>query len=462
MDLQSLCTSCLLGTLKNGVCTYCHKNIQEMSNRPAGVLPDRYMLASRYYIGRVIGNGGFGITYLAWDCLKERRVIVKELFPRQDVQRTQATGSITPVKGQEEYFEKLKQRFKEEAQVLYNFRHEPSIMNVYQLMEENNTVYYSMEYLSGFDLKTYINQNGRLSWSMMSGYVRRLLYILHILHSQGLIHRDISPDNIFLTSVTDAKLIDFGSVRCFNNGQGLTTILKQVYAPIEQYFSNGNQGPWTDIYSLSVTIYHALSGQRPPKAPDRMKRDETVPIEKYCPDLPGHVAGSIKKGMALRASERFQSAQAMAEKMFPGEDLFSLDKQYGDKQHRTGNKPYGTDSRQNHAGRQTQGAGAGFWLRCAFGRYRGQRFFLSPNTSITFGRDSQCTVIYPADTPGISRRHLCLWCDQNGNLFIQDENSTYGTKVSGRRIEPGKWYKLERGNTISFGNENYCIEGDGI
>ncbi|RKJ07278.1 FHA domain-containing protein [bacterium D16-54] len=457
MDLQSLCTSCLLGILKNGVCTYCHKSIQEASSRPAGVLPDRYMLASRYYLGRVIGNGGFGITYLAWDCLEKRRVIVKELFPRQDVQRTQASGDITPVKGQEEYFEKLKQRFKEEALVLYNFRHEPSIMNVYQLMEENNTVYYSMEYLTGVDLKTYINQNGRLSWSMMSGYVKRLLYILRILHSQGLIHRDISPDNIFLTSVTDAKLIDFGSVRCFNNGQGLTTILKQVYAPVEQYFSNGNQGPWTDIYSLSVTIYHALSGQRPPKAPDRMKRDETIPIEKYCPDLPEHVTDAIMKGMALRDSERFQSAQAMAEKMFPGEDVFS-----SDQCRRTDGNPYRAGSKQYRAVRQPEQAGAGFWLQCAYGRYQGQRFFVSPNTSITFGRDSQCTIIYPADTPGISRRHFCLWCDQHGKLFIQDENSTYGTMVSGRRIEPGKWYQLKRGNTISFGNENYRIEGDGL
>ena len=257
MDLQYLCTNCLTGTLRNGVCTYCHKRIHEIPKNPANALPARYMLGSQYYLGKVIGNGGFGITYLAWDCIEQRRVIVKELYPRQDVQRDQAGRTVIPLKGQEDYYRKLKQRFKEEAEILYSFRHEPSVMNVYRLMEDNNTVYYSMEYLSGFDLKTYMEQQGKLGWPQLSGYIRKILYTLQILHGQGLIHRDISPDNIFLTSVMDAKLIDFGSVRNYNSGQGLTTILKQVYAPVEQYFTNGAQGPWTDIYALSVTMYHA-------------------------------------------------------------------------------------------------------------------------------------------------------------------------------------------------------------
>src|SRR5699024_5058405 len=110
----------------------------------------------------------------------------------------------------------------------------------YRLMQENNTVYYSMEFLTGFDLRSYIDQKGRLAWPHLSGYVKSILRTLRILHKRGLIHRDISPDNIFLTTVTEAKLIDFGSVRRYNSENGLTTILKQVYAPIEQYFMNGN------------------------------------------------------------------------------------------------------------------------------------------------------------------------------------------------------------------------------
>ncbi len=454
MDLQYLCTNCLTGTLRNGVCTYCHKRIHEIQKNPANALPARYMLGSQYYLGKVIGNGGFGITYLAWDCIEQRRVIVKELYPRQDVQRDQAGRTVIPLKGQEDYYRKLKQRFKEEAEILYSFRHEPSVMNVYRLMEDNNTVYYSMEYLSGFDLKTYMEQQGKLGWPQLSGYIRKILYTLQILHGQGLIHRDISPDNIFLTSVTDAKLIDFGSVRNYNSGQGLTTILKQVYAPVEQYFTNGAQGPWTDIYALSVTMYHALSGVRPPRATDRAIRDGAVLIGRLCPELPEHVARAIVRGMEVRAENRFQSVEEMAAELFPGELIFTPEKQnvtgrqQGEPQPRSGGTgKTGPESRSHSC-----------TLRCTAGQFSGRRVGVAPGESVSFGRDRQCSVNYPADSPGISRRQFCLWCDQSGNLFIQDENSTYGTLVSGYRIEPGKWYKLERGSTIGFAGENYYVE----
>ena len=451
MELQYLCTNCLTGTLRNGTCTYCHKNVYETAKRPQNALGDRYTLASQYYLGKVIGNGGFGITYLAWDCMEQRRVIVKELYPRQDVQRDQATGEVQPIKGQEEYFKKLKQRFREEAQVLHDFRHEPSVVDVYRLMEDNNTVYYSMEYLSGFDLRTYMEQQGKLDWNQLSGYIRKMLHTLHVLHGRGLIHRDISPDNIFLTSMTDAKLIDFGSVRSYNNGQGLTTILKQVYAPVEQYFTNGDQGPWTDIYALSVTMYHALSGVRPPKAPDRAVKDGAVPIGRLCPELPEYVDRAITRGMEVRAEKRFQDVEDMAAELFRGEALFS--------------------SGGHHATSRLQGTGNGervrpesmkspfsICLKCVSGQYQGRQLKVSPGDIFSFGRDRECSVSYPVDSPGISRRQFCLWCDKKGNLYIQDENSTYGTFVSGCHIERGKWYKLERGSTICFAGENYYVE----
>lgn len=447
MELQYLCTNCLTGTLHNGVCTYCHKTVQETAKRPQNALPDRYMLGAQYYIGKVIGNGGFGITYLAWDCIEQRRVIVKELYPKQDVQRDPVTAVVQPLRGQEDYFQKLKRRFREEAQVLYNFRHEPSIMNVYRLMEDNNTVYYSMEYLSGFDLRTYMEQQGKLGWPQLSGYIRKILYTLHILHGQGLIHRDISPDNIFLTSVTDAKLIDFGSVRSYNSEQGLTTILKQVYAPVEQYFTNGDQGPWTDIYALSVTMYHALSGIRPPKAPDRAMKDGAVLIGRLCPELPENVARAITRGMEVRAERRYQKVEEMAAELFRGERLFSMEKQYI-----TGK------SQEPAVGVPQPPVPAVSNLKCVAGRFSGRQFRISPGDSLSFGRDRQCTVSYPIDSPGISRRQCCLWCDNQGNLFVQDENSTYGTLVSGSHIEPGRWYKLERGGTVCFAGETYYVE----
>ena len=438
MDLQYLCTNCLQGMLKNGVCTYCHKRIQEVSKRPASALPERYILGKQYYLGRIIGNGGFGITYLAWDCREQRRVVVKELFPMQDVRREPSTKAVLPLKGQEDFFRKCKQRFKEEAKILYDFQAEPAIMDVYRLMEENNTVYYAMEYLIGFDLRSYIVQKGKLDWMHLSGYVRSILYTLRILHSRGLIHRDISPDNIFLTTVMEAKLIDFGSVRCFNSGQGLTTILKKTYAPIEQYFTSGKQGPWTDIYSLSVTMYYALSGVLPPSAPDRsMKKRETTPLTVLCPQLPVNVARAITKGMEIQASDRYQRVEEMAGDLFPGENIFEPVKKIVN---------------------SSRGASSTAIIHGIGGLYNGKRLELFPGSFLTFGRDPRCEVHYPPASPGISRRQFSIRMERDGSLFIQDQHSSYGTFVSGNRIAPDKWYRLRRGSIIRFANESYYVE----
>ncbi|MCD8118338.1 MAG: FHA domain-containing serine/threonine-protein kinase [Lachnospiraceae bacterium] len=326
MDIGKICTNCLQETVENGVCTSCGKRIEERPPRQMNALPDGYVLHNQYVLGRIIGKGGFGITYLARDIWQGRRVIVKELYPHNDVQRNAAGTVVVPLPGQEAFFAKCRQRFRQEAQVLESFRAEPDIVDVYETITENNTEYYSMEYLSGWDLRTLALQKGRVGWNELSEYVKSILRTLNILHSKNLIHRDISPDNIFLVSNTQAKLIDFGSVRCFTDGQGLTAILKQVYAPVEQYFTDGHQGPWTDIYALSATLYHVMTGTKPPQAPSRVGQngpDPLVPVSRLCPNLPPHVAGAIMKGMAVRDTNRFQSAREMAAALYPGEDIFN-------------------------------------------------------------------------------------------------------------------------------------------
>ena len=309
MDLQYLCTNCLTGTVRNGTCTYCHKSVNEASKQPANALPVRYMLGSQYYLGKVIGNGGFGITYLAWDCIEQRRVIVKELYPRQDVQRDPASKMVVPLKGQEDYFRKLKHRFKEEAQILYSFRHEPSVMNVYRLMEDNNTVYYSMEYLSGFDLKTYMEQQGKLGWPQLSGYIRKILYTLHILHGQNLIHRDISPDNV-MVQTTDAqmkaKLLDFGAARDIGRRRSgkSESIVKDGYSAPEQYMEDGEIGTWTDVYAMAAVIYSCLTGKRIPAAPERMMKPAPLDMEGI---RNKKVRGILEQALCIRAEERIRT-----------------------------------------------------------------------------------------------------------------------------------------------------------
>ncbi|MCC8150449.1 MAG: FHA domain-containing serine/threonine-protein kinase [Lachnospiraceae bacterium] len=498
MNLQQLCTNCFSGRLESGICTYCHKSAKaSASERLVNTLPDRYMLASHYYIGKVIGKGGFGITYLAWDYKWNQRVVVKELYPDLDVERNIVTNRIVPKSGQEDYFAKCRQHFKEEAQILYGFRREPSIVNVYGLAEENNTVYYSMECLSGFDMRSMIRRQRRIPWSQLSSYIREILRTLHIIHGRGLIHRDISPDNIFLTSLTEAKLIDFGSVRCYNSGNGMTTILKHVFAPMEQYYTNGKQGPWTDVYALSVTMYYALSGKMPPKAPSRlMQNEKVVPVENFCPELPAHVSRSIRKGMELEPKDRFQSALEMAAALFPGEDILvkqgSSDRnvsglrapvlsgtaagqkcEAGDRKLAEQKSQPGTwklagqfAKMMNYFGMEKRAGKArvtatiprdGCRLRGIAGLYQGQVFILAAENGILIGRSEECRLRYPAGAESISRTQCRLWCDRNLALYIMD-HSTNGTLVSGQRLQRDRWYRLRQGNTIHFSGESFYVE----
>lgn len=442
MQLQYLCTNCLLGTLQGGRCTHCGKSANESADRKPEALPDRYLLGNRYYLGKVIGSGGFGITYLAWDCKQKCRVIVKELYPVGDVQRQGAGLTVVPVPGQEEYFQHSRERFREEARILNSFLKEPSIVDVYQLVEANGTTYYTMEYLPGVDMRTYLLQKGTLEWPHLSCYVRRLLYTLKILHEKQLLHRDISPDNIFLTSETNAKLIDFGSVRCYNNGQGLTEILKEVYAPPEQYYFHGNQGPWTDIYALCVTIYVALSGKVPPRAPERLQYpDRMIPIQKLCPRLPSHVSAAIMKGMELRIEKRFQSVDEMAAVFFPGESILSF------REKTTG------------SGRilGSPAGGKKVWrLYCVAGVRKGSAWTLRAG-ELTIGREEGCSVRYPADSPAVSRKQCTFLC-KGGKLMVRDDRSSYGTFVSGRRLPAGQWQYLKNKARITFAREVYVVQ----
>lgn len=431
MELEKLCTNCMLASIKNGVCPHCGMPLEKAEIHDIRTLPPRHMLHGRYYIGKVLGIGGFGVTYLAYDCRKNTRVAVKELFPSKDAVREQGTCSIRVLSGQEEYFAHIRQRFMDEARILYRFQSSPDVVNVYQLFEENNTAYYVMEYLEGTDLKHFLLSQGRLKWERLSVYVSMVLKTLNTLHGQNLIHRDISPDNIFLTKDGRAVLIDFGSVRCYSNSGGFTTFLKECFAPLEQYREHGKQGPWTDIYSLSITMYYALSGVMPPKAPERIQNDRTVPLSKLCPLLPAHVAQAITKGMAVRQEERFQTVREFAKELFPGEKLFA------DAAAATGSRPHS--------------------LYCVRGYYEGRSWGFRTGAAVSFGRDTRCTIAYPPNSKGVSRLQCSLMTDRQGRVYVRDENSTYGTFLNGSRLQPGKWYQITGRGSVHFGNEVYQI-----
>ncbi|MCI9416299.1 MAG: protein kinase [Eubacterium sp.] len=438
MEGAKNCIYCMFGSISDGFCTRCGKPASE-PNRPTEALPARYLLGRQYSIGRILGNGGFGITYLAFDGKNRRRVAVKELFPRYPRESFRRTGAQITVTGEErQYFDYVKKRFRQEAQALYELRNVPEIINVYHLLEENGTVYFVMEYLEGEDLKHSLARRGRMRWEELEEPLRMILRALDALHHKGLIHRDISPDNIFLPRGGGAKLIDFGAARDFTGNRELTAVLKGNFAPFEQFRSE-KQGPWTDIYALSATLYFAMGGKLPVKATDRMvalaygEKDPLLPIQALCPDLPPHVAKTLNWGMEVTAKQRPQTVAGFAERLFPGENGHAA-QQEGDSQ--TGN---------------------GHCVRCVNGILKGRSVPLSPGVCTLFGRNNDCGVRYPVNSQGISRHQCSMMLDNKGIAYIRDENSSYGTYVNGGRLKPLVWQPVKSGSRIRFATEEYLV-----
>ena len=245
--------------------------------RPHQLAPGT-MLQNRYRIVRVIGEGGFGITYEGWDETFLMRVAVKEYFPRSIVTRHQkASNDITVPSGElTELFTRGKAVFLNEARTLAQFQQDPGVVSVSNFFEENRTAYIVMEYLEGQDLKNLLEEKGTLPYGEAYALLKPVMHSLIQLHGCGLIHRDISPSNIRILPDGSAKLMDFGASRTIDPAAKSTdsVYLKPGYSPEEQYRSRGEQGPWTDVYALCATLYHMIVGFPPDDSLQRILLDE--------------------------------------------------------------------------------------------------------------------------------------------------------------------------------------------
>jgi TPR repeat protein/serine/threonine protein kinase len=275
-------------------------------------LPRHYLLADRYYIGRILGQGGFGVTYMAWDSKLERAVAIKEYFPKDQCSRLMDRVTLRPNGGdkQEQYLYGLR-GFLEEARSLAHFSSHPNVVSIIDHVEANGTAYLIMGYLEGVTLKSYLEDprnGGRVSFATALQILMPVMDALREVHARGMLHRDVSPDNIYLTRQGQVKLIDFGAARhaIGEHSQTLSAVLKPGYAPEEQYRSKGKQGPWTDVYAVSATMYRCITGKLPPTSIDRMMEDELEPPSRYCQDLPPQMEAVLLKGMAVRAPQRFE------------------------------------------------------------------------------------------------------------------------------------------------------------
>ena len=279
-------------------------------------------LIGRYTIEGVLGQGGFGITYLGIDELHEKKVAIKEFFPQGIVTRNieyQDTVTVTFV-GEKDNYEKGKERFLKEARTMAKFSKDEGIVKALDFFEINNTAYIVMEYLEGVTLKQYLRENQRIAPEDLIELLVPLIESLDEIHSQGMIHRDISPDNIMVLPDGRIKLMDFGAARDYTEfgEKSLSIVLKPGYAPPEQYQTHGVQGPWTDIYALCATMYKCITGENPPDAIERVMDDHLKKISAFGISVSPQIEKAIIKGMSVAAKDRYQNVGDFCEDLYGG------------------------------------------------------------------------------------------------------------------------------------------------
>lgn len=270
--------------------------------------PGTTLAGGKYRLDKVLGQGGFGITYLASQTQLGARIAIKELFPSGSTR--QSGKYVLPPAGTDPAgWAQTKQDFTAEGRTVARFNH-PDIVRVMDLFEENGTAYLVMEFLEGETLGEAIEKRGPLPPLVAAQVADSVAHALEVVHAAGLLHRDIKPDNIFLHRTGRIVLIDFGSVRAFDSGKTVshTRLVTPGYAPLEQYSSAAKFGPYTDLYALGATLFHALTGQMPPAATDLSLGTPLPPLPAA---TPSNLREAVLSCMAPRIEQRPQSAQAL-------------------------------------------------------------------------------------------------------------------------------------------------------
>jgi len=293
------------------------------------------VLNDRYIIGQVLGLGGFGITYMAWDKTLDSVMAIKEYYPSGLVNRVPGTTNVILFSGnrRREYNHGL-MRFLDEARSMARFSSHRYIINVFEYFEENNTAYIAMEYLEGTTLGFFL-KNNKMDMERCIEIIEDVCEALKDVHEIGIVHRDVSPDNIFLCNNKRIKLIDFGAAR-FGSGEEMqrTIILKPGFAPPEQYEKVNVQGPWTDIYALGATFYYMVTGEKPEESTNRKVSDTLLPPHEINPDIPEYISNTIMQAMAINRHIRFAKITDFEKALNQEKKVLPVEKQIKRRKHR--------------------------------------------------------------------------------------------------------------------------------
>jgi len=318
MNTRKMCMNCMQEKLnESGVCAAC--GTRESDIRRTNLhLPMRTILRGKYLLGRVIGEGGFGITYIGYDLDLEIPVAIKEFCPHDCVGRDAEDGlTLWPYDERKgTVFEAEKDKFIKEARRLARFRNEQGVVSVQDYFKENGTAYIVMEFIDGVTLKKYLKQlkeAGKLmGMAEVLALFQPVMETLAKIHKENFIHRDISPENImFSKDMKKAYLIDFGTARNTEEGGTMSEYSKSFYTPVEQCTENMQQGPWTDIYALCATIYVCITGRVLPRSDARAMGEDIIAPHEYGAQISLSQEAVLLKGLALKPEERIRSMEEL-------------------------------------------------------------------------------------------------------------------------------------------------------
>lgn len=309
--METRCMSCMeTYDDKFKVCPHCGFVRGTKAAEPQHMEPET-ILHKKYIVGKVLGFGGFGVTYIGWDAVLNMKVAIKEYLPSEFATRYPGKTEVSVYEGQShELFSSGMHSFIEEAQRLAKFSSVDGIVGIYDTFTENNTAYIVMEYLDGQTLSQYIRKNGPCSYDEALAIMTPVLQALSVVHKNGIIHRDISPENIFITNAGQIKLLDFGASRYATayNSKSLSVIVKRGYAPPEQYQRHGAQGPWTDNYAVAATMYKLMTGITPPDSIERINGDRLVPPSKQGVQIDAGRENALMNALNLAPDRRPRTA----------------------------------------------------------------------------------------------------------------------------------------------------------
>lgn len=320
---MALCYKCFKEYEGEGRCSHCGYSPADDAGKYPLALKAGTILDGRYIVGRVLGQGGFGITYSALEYDTKKLLAIKEYFPERLAGRSGSKLSLFSAQHSGD-FEYGKQNFLAEAETLSQFKQQSNVCDIYSYFEENGTAYFAMEYVEGIPLDKYMNtKGGRLGFDEALQLLLPVMAALGKIHAKGIIHRDISPDNIMVKADGGVVLIDFGAAR-YSMGEksrSLDVVLKHGFAPREQYARHGRQGAYTDVYAMAATIYYAISGKVPPDAIDRVEEDLIIAPSSMGIRMPAAAEDALLKALSLSPADRFSSMEAFAAALCGGKTV---------------------------------------------------------------------------------------------------------------------------------------------